>query len=328
VLPFDFRAFERDLSARAPTQRARGHFIAIPERSGQEISDHFAVGTPEAMYEYAAPPLPFTRDCCEVRRVGEVERALRDKEREVVAGEARLSQLAAEVGKEKEAVSTLRSRLEGVESQEAAALRRAEASEATLARLRAELESQRASQVSDLERMAAESARLLKLERESWQKVVDGAEEAARRAGEASDAALAKARADMEALRCAHEGELALERKVGERAGREGEARAGRRVAELEGLVRDRERECESLEAKLAESSHQTAKERASVATLTSKLAALEGQEAAALRRVEAGEAALTRLRAETEGLKAAQTADLERVAAEGARQLKLERES
>ena len=134
--------------------------------------------------------------------------------------------------------------------------------------------------------MAVESARLLKMERESWEKVVEGAEEAGKRAGEASTAALTKARGELEALRTAHAGELAQERGAWERAGREAEARLGRRVGELEGVVLDKERVCEALEAKLAGSLQLAAKERATVASLTAQLMAVEGQEAAALSRV------------------------------------------
>jgi hypothetical protein len=63
--PLDLRLFERDMAEREPTKKARGHYIVIPERSRQVITDHMAMGTPETMYLYAKQAFPYVRDCCE-----------------------------------------------------------------------------------------------------------------------------------------------------------------------------------------------------------------------------------------------------------------------
>jgi hypothetical protein len=63
--PLDLREFERHFSNRTSVKKANGHFISIPERSKQVITDHWAIGTPEAMYEYATQALPYTTSCCE-----------------------------------------------------------------------------------------------------------------------------------------------------------------------------------------------------------------------------------------------------------------------
>ncbi len=63
--PLDLREYEKDMGSRATAKAARGHFISIPERSQQVITDHFAIGTPEVMYLYAQQARPYTIDCCE-----------------------------------------------------------------------------------------------------------------------------------------------------------------------------------------------------------------------------------------------------------------------
>jgi hypothetical protein len=65
LYPLDFRTMQRDLGQRASAQRAKGHWFAMPERTFQVVVDHFAMGTPEAMYSFAAKPLPYTQACCE-----------------------------------------------------------------------------------------------------------------------------------------------------------------------------------------------------------------------------------------------------------------------
>jgi hypothetical protein len=66
VRRLDLRAFAADFAARASVQRARGHFLAMPERyQGQQVTDHFALGTLSAVWAYAARPLPYTAACCE-----------------------------------------------------------------------------------------------------------------------------------------------------------------------------------------------------------------------------------------------------------------------
>lgn len=44
---------------------ARGHFLSIPERSPQKVTDMFAVGSLAALVAYAARPLPYEPTCCE-----------------------------------------------------------------------------------------------------------------------------------------------------------------------------------------------------------------------------------------------------------------------
>ena len=62
---FDLRHFASDFGSRSSVQRARGHFLAIPERAPQIVTDQFAIGTPQAVFAYAQKPLPFTAACCE-----------------------------------------------------------------------------------------------------------------------------------------------------------------------------------------------------------------------------------------------------------------------
>ena len=63
--PLDLRALLAHFQGRPSTSKAKGHFMVMPERTFQVVVDHFAIGTPEAMYEYAAKPLPYTEACCE-----------------------------------------------------------------------------------------------------------------------------------------------------------------------------------------------------------------------------------------------------------------------
>jgi len=65
LYPMDFRAMQRDFGGRPSAKLAKGHWLAMPERTFQVVVDHFAMGTPQAMYKYAAKPLPYTQACCE-----------------------------------------------------------------------------------------------------------------------------------------------------------------------------------------------------------------------------------------------------------------------
>ena len=62
---FDLRQIEQHYGSLPSTKNARGNFIAVPERTMQVITDHFALGTPDVMFGYAAEALPFTETCCE-----------------------------------------------------------------------------------------------------------------------------------------------------------------------------------------------------------------------------------------------------------------------
>lgn len=62
---FDLRHFASEFGSRPSVQRARGHFLAIPERAPQIVTDQFVIGTPQAVFAYAQKPLPFTAACCE-----------------------------------------------------------------------------------------------------------------------------------------------------------------------------------------------------------------------------------------------------------------------
>jgi len=65
LYPLDLRHLQAELGGRDSSRRARGHFISIPERTLMQIVDHFAIGTPEAMYLYAKQQRPYTASCCE-----------------------------------------------------------------------------------------------------------------------------------------------------------------------------------------------------------------------------------------------------------------------
>jgi len=66
ILPMDLRDFTAVHAKRPSVKRARGHFLAVPERhQGQLLTDHFAMGTAEAMWAYGEKPLPYTLACCE-----------------------------------------------------------------------------------------------------------------------------------------------------------------------------------------------------------------------------------------------------------------------
>ena len=66
ILPMDLRDFTAEHAKRPSVKRARGHFLAVPERhQGQLLTDHFAMGTAEAMWAYGEKPLPYTLACCE-----------------------------------------------------------------------------------------------------------------------------------------------------------------------------------------------------------------------------------------------------------------------
>jgi hypothetical protein len=58
--PIDLRQLEREVGSRPSAQRARGHFISVPERAKQLMVDQLALGTPEAMYAYAQQSFPYT----------------------------------------------------------------------------------------------------------------------------------------------------------------------------------------------------------------------------------------------------------------------------
>jgi len=62
LFPLDLRAVLAEFGSRPAAVRARGHFIAMPERSTQVVTDHWAMGTPEPMFDYARPPLPYTQN--------------------------------------------------------------------------------------------------------------------------------------------------------------------------------------------------------------------------------------------------------------------------
>mmetsp|Transcript_37419 Transcript_37419/g.74108 ORF Transcript_37419/g.74108 Transcript_37419/m.74108 type:complete len:526 (+) Transcript_37419:108-1685(+) len=72
LAPMDLRHFGSDFAKRPSVKNARGHFLAVPERSPQLVTDQFAVGTLSAVSSYAEKPLPYTAACCE----GYVERNL------------------------------------------------------------------------------------------------------------------------------------------------------------------------------------------------------------------------------------------------------------
>lgn len=64
ITPIDLRHFAREFAERPSVRAARGHFWACPERSeGQVLTDHFAMGTMDAMLAYGERPLPYTQVC-------------------------------------------------------------------------------------------------------------------------------------------------------------------------------------------------------------------------------------------------------------------------
>ena len=155
------------------------------------------------------------------KEVGRVREAHAQELREVEARAARrCSDLEGSLQeRERELAAALAQAESGALSSTLAEQRRAEASEAALARLRAELEGLRTAQALDLDRVTAEGARLLKLERESWQKIVEGMEFSSRRASEVADAGAAKARAELDALRSHHDAEIGKVREEGGKGG-------------------------------------------------------------------------------------------------------------
>jgi hypothetical protein len=70
--PMDLRAFGREFAAKPSVVEARGHFLSIAERSGQSVTDQFAVGSMDAVLAYGDKVWPFESSCCE----GFVEKTL------------------------------------------------------------------------------------------------------------------------------------------------------------------------------------------------------------------------------------------------------------
>jgi hypothetical protein len=62
----DLRVYAKVHAEFPSVKQARGHFMSCPERhQGQEINDHFAVGSAGAMYAYGSRPMPYTMACGE-----------------------------------------------------------------------------------------------------------------------------------------------------------------------------------------------------------------------------------------------------------------------